>query len=102
MKTHKHREDELDKAQHEPNKVNENNQAALLGCVYVLHVCTYADLCKFEWQFINDKLCILRCFSCRPQLFLILTTMTTESFISTELVDHRLLFVLLTPSPGAI
>lgn len=48
MNTHKHREDELDKAQHQPNKVNENNQAALLGCVYVLHVCTYADLCKFE------------------------------------------------------
>lgn len=47
-KTHKHRKDELGEAQHEPNEVNENNQAVLLRCAYGPRGCTYADLCKFE------------------------------------------------------
>lgn len=42
MTIHRHREDELDGAQHFPNKLNDNNQTAC-----VLYVCTYADLCKF-------------------------------------------------------
>lgn len=64
-------------------------------------VCTHVDLCKFMWQFTNHKWCIIH-KSCKPQLFLTLMTMTTESFISTQLVDHLLLFVLLTPSPRVI
>ncbi len=38
MNAHKHREDELDKAQHFPNSVNDNDQTALLGCVYCMCV----------------------------------------------------------------
>lgn len=43
MNTHKHRKDELEKAQHFANKTNDNNQTVLLGRVYFM--CVHMQIC---------------------------------------------------------